>query len=103
MPYDKELDRLDRENNNLRNKIEEQRKRIVYLEGATNHATGTPLSKAEARVAELEAIIAGAKEATDSAIHSLNENDLDGWELFLIQGRLGGAPANAVHPKSRKR
>jgi hypothetical protein len=27
-------------------KIENQAERITYLEGATNHATGTPLSKA---------------------------------------------------------
>ena len=34
-------------------KIERQAKRIRYLEGATNHATGTPLSRAEAEAYQL--------------------------------------------------
>jgi hypothetical protein len=35
-------------------KIANQSERIRYLEGATNHATGTPLSQAHAKIAELE-------------------------------------------------
>jgi len=35
-------------------KVEDQRERIVYLEGATNHATGTPLTHALARVSKRE-------------------------------------------------
>ena len=42
-------------------KIENQAKRIKYLEGATNHASGTPLSKAEERIKELEMQLADAK------------------------------------------
>jgi len=37
---------LDTEMNLLKTKVENQRERIKYLEGATNHASGTPLSKA---------------------------------------------------------
>lgn len=36
-------------------KIVNQSERIRYLEGATNHATGTPLSQAHAKIAALEA------------------------------------------------
>jgi hypothetical protein len=36
-------------------KIANQSERIRYLEGATNHATGTPLSQAHAKIAALEA------------------------------------------------
>ena len=34
------------ENEELKRKVENQRERIVYLEGATSHACGTPLSVA---------------------------------------------------------
>ncbi len=53
----------------------------------------------KARVAELEAAINGAIEATTSAIESQRKGDVDGWELHLILGRLNGAPYNAVHSK----
>lgn len=43
-------------------KIANQSERIRYLEGATNHATGTPLSQAHAKIAALEAIDAARKE-----------------------------------------
>jgi hypothetical protein len=38
--------KLERERDQARQKIERQAERIRYLEGATNHATGTPLSQA---------------------------------------------------------
>ena len=38
--------RLERERDEALAKNERQAERIRYLEGATNHATGTPLSKA---------------------------------------------------------
>lgn len=41
--------------NHLRNKVANQAERIRYLEGATNHATGTPLSRALKRIDALEA------------------------------------------------
>jgi septal ring factor EnvC (AmiA/AmiB activator) len=47
-----DLDQLERElaavteqRDRAQSKIENQAERIKYLEGATNHATGTPLSK----------------------------------------------------------
>jgi hypothetical protein len=41
-----ELARLEQERDEAREKIERQANRIRYLEGATNHACGTPLSVA---------------------------------------------------------
>jgi chromosome segregation ATPase len=38
----------------LQAKIANQAERIRHLEGATNHATGTPLSQAHAKIANLE-------------------------------------------------
>jgi hypothetical protein len=38
-----ELARLERERDEAREKVEQQRKEIVRLNGATNHAGGTPL------------------------------------------------------------
>ena len=38
----------------LKERIDNQRKRIVYLEGATNHATGTPLTRATLEIGVLE-------------------------------------------------
>lgn len=48
-------------------KIENQRKRIVYLEGATNHATGTPLSIATKRAESAEKELAEAKAALEDS------------------------------------
>jgi hypothetical protein len=45
----------------LTTKIGNQADRIRYLEGATNHATGTPLSQAIARAEKAEAELAEAK------------------------------------------
>ena len=38
----------------LHAKIANQAERIRHLEGATNHATGTPLSQAQAKIVALE-------------------------------------------------
>ena len=53
--------RLRAEVERLTTKIGNQADRIRYLEGATNHATGTPLSKAIARAEKAEAALAEAK------------------------------------------
>jgi hypothetical protein len=45
---------LERELAAAQAKIANQSDRLRYLEGATNHATGTPLSQAHAKIAELE-------------------------------------------------
>ena len=44
---------LERECDQLREKVENQRQRIVYLEGATHHACGTPLTLAREEIAQL--------------------------------------------------
>jgi len=41
----KEVYKLREQRDRAQSKIENQAERIKYLEGATNHATGTPLSK----------------------------------------------------------
>ena len=53
--------RLRAEVERLTAKIGNQADRIRYLEGATNHATGTPLSQAIARAEKAEAELAEAK------------------------------------------
>lgn len=42
---------------NLETKVKNQRVRLVYLEGATNHGAGTPLSIAKAEVQELKSLL----------------------------------------------
>jgi len=56
-----ERDSLRAEVERLTTKIGNQADRIRYLEGATNHATGTPLSQAIARAEKAEAELAEAK------------------------------------------
>jgi DNA repair exonuclease SbcCD ATPase subunit len=56
-----EAGRLRAEVERLTAKIGNQADRIRYLEGATNHATGTPLSQAIARAEKAEAELAEAK------------------------------------------
>ena len=56
-----EASRLRAEVERLTAKIGNQADRIRYLEGAINHATGTPLSKAIARAEKAEAALAEAK------------------------------------------
>jgi len=57
-----DLARLRSENTRLATKITAQSHRISYLEGATHHATGTPLSKAILRAEKAEAQLAAAAE-----------------------------------------
>jgi chromosome segregation ATPase len=57
-PYEREaakaaINTLQRELAEAKNKIERQGARIKYLEGATNHATGTPLTKALEQLDEM--------------------------------------------------
>ncbi len=42
---ERELAAVTEQRDRMQSKIENQAERIKYLEGATNHATGTPLSK----------------------------------------------------------
>jgi len=48
-----QIEQLERELAEAKNKIERQGARIKYLEGATNHATGTPLTKALEQLDEM--------------------------------------------------
>jgi septal ring factor EnvC (AmiA/AmiB activator) len=43
--FERELAAVTEQRDRMQSKIENQAERIKYLEGATNHATGTPLSK----------------------------------------------------------
>ena len=64
-----ELDHRQAEIKRLRAKIDRQRDRIVYLEGATNHATGTPLTKARDRADRAEARLRAVVEVVDRHQH----------------------------------
>lgn len=55
--------RMEIERNEAREKIERQAARIRYLEGATNHACGTPLSVALNEVAKLARTIREERDA----------------------------------------
>jgi hypothetical protein len=65
-----ERDSLRDEVERLTTKIGNQADRIRYLEGATNHATGTPLSKAIARAEKAEAELAEAKVERETVAQS---------------------------------
>jgi hypothetical protein len=73
-----ELTRLRAEVERLTAKIGNQADRLRYLEGAINHATGTPLSKANARAEQAEAALAfiaangGTKHETECGTISCN-------------------------------
>jgi hypothetical protein len=62
--------RLRAEVERLTAKIGNQADRIRYLEGATNHATGTPLSQAIARAEKAEAELAEAKVERETVAQS---------------------------------
>ena len=64
-----EWERQQAEIERLRAKIDRQRDRIVYLEGATNHATGTPLTKARDRADRAEARLRAVVEVVDRHQH----------------------------------
>jgi K+-sensing histidine kinase KdpD len=70
-----EVDRLEQRAESAETKVQAQAERIRYLEGATNHATGTPLAKAEARVKELEADYS----------HSLNALCIEGHTIEALK------------------
>jgi len=95
----------------LREKVERQAERIRYLEGATNHACGTPLSRANNEVARLRELlnraIKTAEEYRKHASKNINE-DCD-WSMQdlhkkfnAIQARLAPAPEETVTEKASK-
>lgn len=56
------MENLERQLAEAREKIDRQAERIRYLEGATNHATGTPLSKAREQRDRLAEALRDCKE-----------------------------------------
>ena len=74
---------LERERDEAREKLERQAERIRYLEGATNHATGTPLTVALRERDEARNEIIGWRNKWDCAIEmaARAENALDEMTL----------------------
>jgi predicted RNase H-like nuclease (RuvC/YqgF family) len=52
-------------------KVENQRARIAYLEGAAHHATGTPLTKAKDEIRQLNQSLQEKSEATKELMQQL--------------------------------
>jgi chromosome segregation ATPase len=84
---------LERELAAAQAKIANQSDRIRYLEGATNHAIGTPLSQAHAKIAALEAQLEAhawtvSPAMAQAQIHALNAKiaELERALDFNLQG-----------------
>ena len=71
-----EASRLRAEVERLTTKIGNQADRIRYLEGAINHATGTPLSKAIARAEKAEAAFADPHTLHAHCLRTLTEGQI---------------------------
>jgi hypothetical protein len=95
--YTAELTRLRAEVERLTAKIGNQADRIRYLEGATNHATGTPLSKAIARAEKAEAAFADPHTLHAHCLRTLTEGQiahLFGERMTAIVNRAEKAEAD---------
>lgn len=68
--------KLKEERDEAREKIERQAERIRYLEGATNHATGTPLSVALKERDEARSVIRMLWELAETHL-DLSDEELD--------------------------
>jgi predicted nuclease with TOPRIM domain len=83
-------------------KIGNQADRIRYLEGATNHATGTPLSKAIARAEKAEAAFADPHTLHAHCLRTLTEGQiahLFGERMTAIVNRAEKAEAELAEAK----
>lgn len=87
-----ELHKVHEINTSLCKRINEQRKRITFLEGATNHAGGTPLAKAEAACARMKADRDDAVIERDDMRYSLGKALAD---LAAAKSQLAGSMAAA--------
>jgi uncharacterized coiled-coil DUF342 family protein len=79
--------KLKTERDKAREKIERQRERIAYLEGATHHACGTPLSKAIKERNEARHEIEGWRNKWECAVDmaARAENQRDQYKALLIR------------------
>lgn len=82
-------------------KIERQAERIRYLEGATNHATGTPLSRMKKERDDLERQLAEAREQRDRLAEALRQlyehvGDMTPEAYGVIESALASA-TNSQH------
>jgi fused signal recognition particle receptor len=94
--------RLRAEVERLTAKIGNQADRIRYLEGATNHATGTPLSKAIARAEKAEAAFADPHTLHAHCLRTLTEGQiahLFGERMTAIVNRAEKAEAELAEAK----
>jgi rubredoxin len=106
------INNLNNEVARLREKVERQAERIRYLEGATNHACGTPLSRANNEVARLRKYVEKLEIFAPENDWSLpewrnlvgsKEQNEDPETLFkLYQFRLAPAPEEPVTEKASK-
>jgi hypothetical protein len=97
-----ERDSLRAEVERLTAKIGNQADRIRYLEGATNHATGTPLSKAIARAEKAEAAFADPHTLHAHCLRTLTEGQiahLFGERMTAIVNRAEKAEAELAEAK----
>ena len=97
-----EASRLRAEVERLTAKIGNQADRIRYLEGATNHATGTPLSKAIARAEKAEAAFADPHTLHAHCLRTLTEGQiahLFGERMTEIVNRAEKAEAELAEAK----
>ena len=70
------LDIITEQRDKALQKIKNQAERIAYLEGATNHATGTPLSKA---IEQRDRLAEALENCREDSIELLGERDW--WQL----------------------
>jgi hypothetical protein len=84
--YDQAIEQRDK----AWKKIENQAERITYLEGATNHATGTPLSKAIEQRDRLAEVL--------NRIANNNVQDLPETDYAYELGRMEGIAKIALQP-----
>jgi hypothetical protein len=97
-----ERDSLRDEVERLTTKIGNQADRIRYLEGAINHATGTPLSKAIARAEKAEAAFADPHTLHAHCLRTLTEGQiahLFGERMTEIVNRAEKAEAELAEAK----
>jgi hypothetical protein len=77
--------KMERERDEAREKIERQADRIRYLEGATNHAEGTPLS-----------IALRERDAAREALMKIEDLFIDGTDIYADREKMGTIAREAL-------